>query len=177
MGRPHAVTCADGRDRNNDGMSRNLLRVLPCIAILFAAGCSTFEKRFASASGAPAKSGSLAGAYSGRWMSSKSPGGGGNLRCILSSVDSSNYRADFHATWHGLSSEHTVMLHTKPAASRGKSGVREFKGTSKLHTPIGAGTYTCEGTLDFRRMQACYDATYDRGTFDLARVAPKNAAR
>ena len=125
----------------------------------------------------PAKAGHLGGAYSGRWMSAKSPGAGGNLRCILAPINASDYRAEFHATWHGLSSEHTVLLHTKPATARGKSGMRDFEGTSKLHTPIGAGTYMCKGTLGFREMRACYDATYDRGTFELSRVAPGSAGR
>ena len=153
-------------------MIRIFLRLLPCLAICLAAGCSTFEKRFAEAATAPVKSGQPAGAYAGRWTSAGHSGGGGNLRCILSRVNASDYRADFHATWHGLSSEHSVVLHTKRAA-HGSSGVREFAGTSQLHTPIGAGTYTCQGTMDTRTMRACYDATYDRGTFEISRVAPR----
>ena len=149
-----------------------LLRLLPCLAITILAGCSSFEKRFAEASQTPVKSGQSAGAYAGRWTSASHPGGGGNLRCILSRVTASGYLADFHATWHGFSSEHSVVLHTKPA-SHGKSGVREFAGTSELHTPVGAGTYTCKGKMDTRTMRACYDATYDRGTFEISRVAPR----
>lgn len=153
-----------------------LLRLLPCLAVLILAGCSNFKKRFTEASQAPAKSGQLAGAYAGRWTSAGHSGSGGNLRCILSQVSASDYRADFHATWHGFSSEHSVVLHTKPAA-RGKSGVREFAGTSQLHTPIGAGTYSCKGTMDARTMRACYDATYDRGTFEMSRVVARGAGR
>jgi hypothetical protein len=158
-------------------MMRHLLRLLPCLLVVFATGCSTYDKRFAEASATPAKAGHLAGAYSGRWMSSKSPGSGGNLRCILSPVNALDYRADFHATWHGFASEHSVVIHTKPSAARGKPGSRDFAGTSKLRTPIGAGTYTCQGTLNFGEMRACYDATYDRGTFELARVASRSASR
>jgi hypothetical protein len=157
-------------------MNRIFLRLLPCFAILFAAGCSTFDKRFAEASKAPAKSGQIAGVYAGKWMSSNHPGGGGKLRCILSRVNASDYLADFHATWHGFSSEHTVVLHMKPA-THGKSGVREFAGTSELHTPIGAGTYRCSGKVDEHTMRACYDATYDRGTLEMSRVIPNGAAR
>ena len=136
------------------------------------AGCSTFEKRFAEASKTTVKSGRFSGTYAGKWMSASHPGGGGNLRCILSQVNASDYRADFHATWHGFSSEHSVVLQTKPA-SHGRSAVREFSGTSELHTPIGAGTYTCKGRMDTRAMRACYDATYDRGTFEIARVTAR----
>ena len=153
-------------------MSRFLIRVLPCIVMVFAAGCSSYDEKFAAASRSDLKHLPYEGAYSGRWTSASHPGGGGNLRCILTQVDASDLRADFHATWHGLSSSHTVVLHTT-SASRKKSGggVRAFEGTSKLRTIIGAGDYTCKGTLDHRVMQACYDATYDRGTFELHRVS------
>ena len=152
-----------------------LLRLLPCLAILFAVGCSTFEKRFTEASQTPAKGGKFTGAYSGKWTSASHPGGGGNLRCILSQVNASDYLANFHATWHGFHSEHSVVLHTKPAARKERMGFsadeRSFEGTSKLRTPIGSGTYTCKGSVDIHSMQACYDATYDRGTFEMSRVA------
>jgi len=157
-------------------MIRNLLRLLPCFAIIFTAGCSTYDKRFSAASRTPVKNGDLTGAYAGKWMSASHPGGGGNLRCIMSQVNASDYLADFHATWHGFASEHTVVLHTKPAAHK-KSGARDFEGTSKLHTPIGAGTYACKGCMDTRTMCACYDATYDRGTMKLMRATPQTASR
>lgn len=164
-----------------------LLRLVPCLAILLAAGCSSFDRRFEEASRAPAKEGSLAGAYSGRWASLRNSTAGGNLRCILIRLEnvpcghaprgSVDYRADFRAKWHGFSSEHVVVLHTKPGASRGKHGALDFTGTSKLRMPIGAGTYSCEGSMDPRQMRARYDAMYDQGTFELDRVTPKDASR
>lgn len=139
--------------------------------MVFAAGCSSYDEKFASASRNEVQHLHSEGAYSGRWTSTSHPGGGGDLRCILTKVDDREIRADFHATWHGLSSSHSVVLHTTPA-SRKKSGgaVRIFEGTSKLRTIIGAGTYSCKGTLDMEVMQACYDATYDQGTFELHRI-------
>ena len=171
-----AVACLGSRTGINARMMRILFRLLPCLAIVFAAGCSTFDQRFAAASKTPAKNGQSVRAYAGRWTSASHPGSGGNLRCILSQVSASDFRADFHATWHGFASEHTVVLQTKSAA-HGKSGVRDFEGTSRLRTPIGAGTYSCKGTVDFRAMRAAYDATYDRGTFELSRVASRDAER
>lgn len=147
------------------------LRFLPCLAILLLAGCSHFDERFAAASRAPEKRAQFAGAYSGRWMSAGHAGSGGGLRCILTKMNDTDYNADFHATWHGFSSGHSVVLHTKPTAGK-NSGARAFEGTSKLRTPIGAGTYSCQGTLDAETMQAAYDATYDRGSFRLSRVPP-----
>jgi hypothetical protein len=151
-------------------MSRTLFRLLSCLAFLITAGCSTYDRRFSEASNAPVKAGHFEGAYSGRWTSSRA--GGGKLRCILTPVNASDYLADFHATWHGFASEHTVLLHTKPAAGK-KSGARDFEGTSELRTIIGAGTYTCKGAMDYRTMRASYDATYDRGTFELSRPGAK----
>ena len=157
----------------------HFIRTVLCLSLALVAGCSSYDGRFAEASRNDVKRVSPhEGAYSGRWTSASHPGGGGNLRCILTKVDGthSDYRADFHATWHGFASEHTVVLHTK-SAGRKKAGGVEFEGTSKLRTIIGAGTYTCQGTLDSRTMRACYDATYDRGTFEVTRVTPKAGAR
>ena len=154
----------------------NFLRAVFCLSLALIAGCSSYDKRFAEASRGDVKGVLCDGAYSGRWTSASHPGGGGNLRCILTKVNGSDFRADFHATWHGMSSSHSVVLHTKPAA-RKKSGVRDFEGTCKLSTIIGAGIYMCKGTMDNGTMRACYDATYDRGTFEMTRVAPKGDPR
>ena len=166
------MACAKGWPGNSDPVMSIFLRLLLCLAMLILASCSTFEKRFTDASHAPAKRGQFAGAYAGKWTSASHPGGGGNLRCILTQVNASDFLADFHATWHGFASEHSVVLHTAPV-SHGKFGVREFAGTSKLHTPIGAGTYMCKGKMDLRTMRAWYDATYDRGTFEMSRAIPR----
>ncbi len=158
---------------------KNFLRTAIGLLCALLAGCSTYEKRFADATHAPAKAGKFAGAYSGKWMSSNHPGGGGNLRCILTQTAAADYRADFHATWHLFHSEHSVVLHTKPAARKSgmgfAAGELSFEGTSALRTIIGAGTYQCQGHMHTAGgatfMDACYDATYDKGTFQLRRVA------
>jgi len=53
-------------------------------------------------------------------------------------------------------------------------GERSFEGTSELHTIIGAGTYYCKGQIHADggtpSMSACYDATYDKGTFQVTLV-------
>ena len=92
------------------------------------------------------------------------------MRCILTRVNDTDFRADFHVKWHGLSSKHSVVLHTKAAPGKKSGGALVFAGESALHTIIGAGTYRCEGRMDNETMRACYDATYDRGTFDVRRV-------
>lgn len=151
---------------------KNLLRAVFCLSLALVAGCSNYEKRFADAGRSDVKRVSpYEGAYSGRWSSTRNSAWGGKLRCIVTKVNDTDYRADFHATWHGLSSKHSVVLHTKPVARKGfAKGARDFEGTSALHTIIGAGTYSCMGTMDAHTMRACYDATYDKGTFDMPRV-------
>ena len=139
--------------------------------MVFAAGCSSYDEKFAHASRSDVKHLLYEGAYSGRWSSASHPGGGGNLRCILTQVNAHDLQADFHATWHGFSSGHSVVLHTTHAAGKKSGGgMLAFEGTSKLRTIIGAGDYTCKGAMDNQVMHACYDATYDRGTFELHRV-------
>ena len=156
---------------------KNLLRTVFGLSLALIAGCSSYDQRFAAASRSDVKHLLYEGAYSGRWTSARHPGGGGNLRCILTKVNGADpdFRADFHATWHGLSSSHSVVLHTRPAA-RKNSGAVNFEGTSRLQTIIGAGTYRCKGAMDSRTMRACYDATYDRGTFEMTRI-PHHAAQ
>lgn len=159
-------------------MMRRFIRVLLWLAAVTLAGCSTFDRRYAAISHADAKGDRFSGAYEGQWMSSSHPGGAGKLWCILQKQRDTTYLAEFRATWHGIfSSEHSVVLHTRNARAGGGSsaGSRTFTGSAALKTLIGAGTYRCEGTVDGTRMRACYDATYDRGTFDLKRVPPGTA--
>ena len=157
---------------------KTLLLAVFCLSLALVAGCSSYDKNFAFASRADVKHLLHEGAYAGRWTSSKNSAWGGDLRCILTRVNDTDlrvsdtdFRADFHATWHGLSSKHSVVLHTKPAAGKKSGGALVFEGESGLRTIIGAGTYRCEGKLDNETMRACYDATYDKGTFELRRVS------
>ena len=160
---------------------KNLIRTVLCLSLALVAGCSSYGKRFAFASRADGKHLRHEGAYAGRWTSAKNSAWGGDIRCILTKLenpacgrgDHAAYRADFHAKWHGLSSKHSVVLQTKPAVRKKSGGMLDFEGTSALHTIIGAGTYSCKGTMDNQTMRACYDASYDKGTFEMTRVQSK----
>ncbi len=164
----------------------HFFRAAFCFSLALVAGCSSYGKRFADSARSDVKHLVHEGAYAGKWTSAANSAWSGELRCILTKMDGpgsergghSPYRAEFHATWHGLSSTHTVMLQTKPGARRRTGGsVLDFEGTSKLHTIIGAGTYMCQGTLGNNTMRACYDSTYDKGTFEMTRVTAKPVAR
>jgi hypothetical protein len=150
-----------------------ILRFACALSLLALAACSNFDSRFADEARTGRKPDAYAGAYQGRWTSTSHPGSGGKLRCILTKKGASDYLAEFKATWHGaFSSEHSVILHAKPGTSRGRDkGVLHFAGRAEIRMFVGSGTYECEGQMDGRRMQACYDATYDRGTFELARAS------
>ena len=151
-------------------MMQQIHRFLMCLAVLVLAGCSSYEKRFAAAAArVPEKGDRFSGAYSGEWKSTSHPGADGRLWCILERRKDGTHHADFKATWHGVfSSEHSVVL--QPGKAK-PGGAQAFSGTSVIKMFIGSGTYSCEGTMDGTRVRADYDATYDRGSLDVKRVA------
>ena len=116
------------------------------------------------------------GAWQGRWTSSRHPGEGGRLLCVLSPTGPQGhgeFLAAFKANWrHIFSSTHEVVLHTQPVRKPSKKSLPtlSFTGTAALNLWIGKGTYHCEGTLTPTSLHADYDATYDAGTLDLTRV-------
>jgi hypothetical protein len=145
---------------------RNTIRFFALAAGLALAGCSTYQKRWEAArdSVRPGAQGH-SGAYQGRWDSTKMPGTGGKLWCILSEDSPGFYRAEFKATWHGVfRSEHVAMLKM--------DGPDDFHGDATLHAIIGSGTYHCAGKLSPSGLSARYDATYDTGTFQLGKAGP-----
>ena len=158
------------------GMKRPFLLIVCAVIPPAIAACSNYESKFAREASVTLRNNALAGAYEGTWTSSNHPGGGGKLWCILNQQGESDYLAEFKATWHGVfSSTHEVVLRTQRGKSR-SAGTKAltFSGEAPIKMFIGAGTYQCEGRMDGRRIQARYDATYDRGNFELKRV---NAAK
>lgn len=136
------------------------LALLLC-ALLFTA-CSQYDRRWKNATTVKTTD-PLTGAWQGHWKSQA--GAEGKLWCILTNEGTNHYHADFKATWHGVfSSQHQVVLQTK-----GTGRERTFTGDAMIRMFIGSGAYHCEGHLSPTRLSAHYDATYDRGTFDLHR--------
>lgn len=165
---------------NWPGMKRSFLASFLLLVSLTLTACSDYDTRFAKGVPGTAKGDRFSGTYAGRWTSTSHPGGEGKLWCILSRQGDAAYLAEFKATWHGVHmSEHSAVLHTKRASSgKGAAGrAQDFIGTAELKTLIGAGTYRCEGAMDGARLRACYDATYDRGTFELQRATNPPARR
>ena len=155
-------------------MIRPFLHTACALIAMALAACSNFESKFSRESRAARRDDPYSGTYEGKWISKSHPGGNGKLWCILSKQEKSEYLAEFKATWHGVfSSTHSVVLHTRPAVKKGaRPPVLGFDGTAAISMIIGSGTYQCEGRIDGRRLEASYDATYDRGTFELLRVPP-----
>jgi len=142
-----------------------------CSALLLALGaCSSpsFNSRWEKADAAQ-QADPYAGAWVGRWASKKHPGEGGKLWCILTPTGSegTEYTAEFKARWRGMfESSHSVTLQV-PAGQT--SQVRQFAGTSELHTVLGRGTYNCQGVMTPVKFGAKYNATYDSGLLELSR--------
>ena len=158
-------------------MTARLLLVLFCGTL---AACSSFDAEWRAAKDRPNAHGPTR--WEGRWTSEKhtAPGGGpaaGRLRCVLSEAATNCFpgkgparpptalRASFHANWMLFSSDYTMTL-TPLGGSRTR-----FRGTHELPAMFG-GTYRYSAHIAGDRFTACYDSSYDHGTFNLTRVRP-----
>jgi hypothetical protein len=151
-------------------------------ALLFSA-CSAYERKWNVARAARPSADPVEGAYLGTWDSARYEAAGGKLKCIVTRKGRGEYLAEFRATWHGIfTSTHSVILRATAPTRRGNGAVR-FSGEAAISMWIGSGTYRCEGMmvpatigdtpgLVPARITARYHATYDSGTFDLAKVSP-----
>ena len=143
------------------------LRALVLLAALLALGaCSSFERKWADAR---PRGDAFAGRWDGKWTSAKhhAPFGGpagGRLRCLLTKLDARHYRGEFRADWLYFSSGYTTVF---DAERRGAE--LRLRGEHDLG-PIFGGIYKYEGRVTAARFRACYDSSYDRGTFEMAKA-------
>lgn len=158
-------------------MPTAIFRVLLLGLLFFGASCSDYDRRWAAQSAAPGAD-PFEGSYTGTWKSARYVGATGKLRCILTRQAPNLYRAEFHATWHGIfSSTHSVILRvTDWRRAQGKP-VAKFAGATEIKMWIGSGRYRCTGELTPGGFVADYDADYDRGKFEVTRVIPRLAKR
>jgi hypothetical protein len=159
-------------------MPTAIIRVFLLGFLFFGASCSDYDRRWAAQSASPGATDPFEGSYTGTWKSARYVGAMGKLRCILTRQAPNLYRAEFHATWHGIfSSTHTVMLSvTDWRRSQGKLAAK-FAGSTEIRMWIGSGRYHCTGELMPGGFVADYDAEYDRGQFQVTRVIPRPAER
>jgi len=141
-------------------------RICLCLLALSLAACSSYDSRWREPHFAAGEKDRFEGSYVGTWRSTSHPGTGGKLWCIITKKSRDEYLAEFKATWHGVfSSEHSVVLK--------KTGRGAFAGETEIKMWIGSGTYRCVGTMSGPALTASYDATYDKGIFNVHRPSDK----
>ena|SRR5687768_14180644 len=142
-------------------------------ALVFAGGCSSFDRDFKAARAAsqlhPAPS--IGGAWEGRWRSENGHGSG-KLRCLLTPLSEGAYQARFKATYLGfLKATYNVTL--RGAGQEGEAVL--LAGEEDLGFFAG-GKYQYRGRVTPTGFSCTYDSKHDRGTFTLMRPPPLEKA-
>ena len=148
-------------------ISRALLALI-CGAL---GACASFDAQWQAAGSAAPGAGVTR--WEGRWESAahKVRSGamdGGRLRAVLTRTPAAPghpLRADFRAHWKSFATSYTLTLTPVPGSRT------DFRGTHELPAIFG-GTYRYTARIRGDHCTARYDSSYDRGTFNLRRVAP-----
>ena len=127
-------------------------------------GCSGFNRAWKQAAQQPSSTDSLAGRWSGRWLSAAN-GHTGELRCLISRQTNDTYSARFHATYAKL----LKFGYTVPLSVTESNHAWQFQGSANLGIMAG-GVYRYEGTATPTHFHSTYTSKYDHGTFEMERV-------
>jgi len=148
-------------------MSASLPNLLRSISHMLAAlfnSRSAFQeqwRRYDNRAGSPD---GVGGRWMGEWISELS-GHRGELRCVLATISSTEYRAHFHAKFSKLFSVgYVTSLKAEKAEGR-----TLLKGEEDLGALAG-GIYRCEGEVTGTALDCKYSCKYDRGVFRLKRL-------
>ena len=134
-------------------------------ALLVFSGCSTFNRDWKAAAAQPTPTDSIEGRWEGKWLSDHN-GHHGKLRALIRKLDSGQYETRFHAKYAGvLSFGMQAKLDVKPAGS-----LWLFSGEENLGKPYGV--YRYEGKASATNFFSTYKASFDHGTFQMARPKP-----
>ena len=128
-------------------------------------GCSSFERAWKKAAGAPVSQNGIAGRWTGRWESEENHHGGA-LRCIVTEQTNGVQLARFHARYKrlfNLTFGYTVPLETVRAGDG-----MDFHGVASLGWYAG-GLYHYEGRANATNFFSTYSCKYDHGTFRMER--------
>jgi hypothetical protein len=134
----------------------SLLALLLC-------GCSVFNRDWKRASAQGIQPNSAEGPWEGRWIS-ETNGHSGNLRCLMTRVSDSEYRARFRATYANV----LHFSYTVPLEMHSHFDGWEFNGEANLGKLAG-GIYYYEGRVSPTNLFSTYRSKYDHGTFELQR--------
>jgi hypothetical protein len=136
---------------------------------LLSCGCSSFNREWRRVQNTPVRLDSLEGRWEGRWLSDAN-GHNGNLRCLITHTNGTEYAARFRATYLWvLRFSYTVPLQVEP-----HDGGWRFHGAEDLGKAAG-GLYRYTGTATATNFHSTYDSKYDHGVFEMNRVAGKNS--
>ncbi|HVY71864.1 MAG TPA: hypothetical protein VHH73_18170 [Verrucomicrobiae bacterium] len=145
---------------------RWMLAMLVLVLALFTGGCSSFHKEWRTAAKQPTPADEMTGRWQGMWHSDEN-GHQGKLKCVVSRVDDTHYRATYYATYKSiLHFGYTASLQVE---KKGTEFV--FKGDADLGSLAG-GVYTYEGRANPTNFFSTYSSKYDHGTYQLKRPSP-----
>ena len=138
-------------------------RTVVTLLALVLCGCSSFNRDWRRAGTLPASPDSIEGRWEGRWVSDAN-GHNGKLRCLMTRISDSEYRARFRATYaRVLKYSYAAELRMQPHHEGW-----EFNGEADLGKLAG-GVYYYEGRISSSNMFSTYRSKYDHGTFELRR--------
>ena len=127
-------------------------------------GCSTFNRDWRSAAAAPPPENAFSGRWEGSWLSAVN-GHHGKLRCLVTPIDGSQFRARFKATyWKIFRVSYAVNMQGAPESA----GALNFRGETDLGW-WGGGVYRYDGNATPTNFFSIYQSKYDHGTFRLTR--------
>jgi hypothetical protein len=135
-----------------------------CTAFFLLSGCSTFDRDWHDAAGAtPVNPVDITGRWQGTWESTVGTHHG-DLRCIVTRTDATNYRARYAATYAGfLHFEYEIAL----TGQREGEWIR-FEGQADLGGMAG-GVYSHEGHANATDFFATYKSSEDSGRYTMKR--------
>lgn len=106
----------------------------------------------------------LEGRWAGQWVSDVN-GHKGRLRCLVTPLEATRYRARFHAKYaRVLSFSYTAELTLKQGPEQWN-----FEGSADLGKLAG-GVYHYQGHVTETNFFSTYRSKYDRGTFRMTSV-------
>lgn len=139
------------------------------ILVLFACGCSSFNRDWKKAAQTPAAPGSMVGRWEGHWLSDFN-GHNGKLLCIVSRQENGDYAARFKATYKKV----LKFSYIVPLKVEHTNDVWHFHGEEDLGKLAG-GVYQYEGTATLTNFHSTYRSKYDHGVFEMERPPGKPA--
>ena len=136
--------------------------IFVCLAVL-ATGCSTFNRDWTNAAAVPPPTNDITGRWEGEWHSDAN-GHHGRLRCLITQLDGTHYRARYRASWGKIFHfGYTVDMRVERS-----DNLFRFEGGADLGRLAG-GMYRYDGRADSTNFVSNYKSRRDHGTFQMAR--------